>query len=82
MQGVRNVFIRKKTYVDLLDKLDEIEQERDMYARRLATITALKKSHNPGPLCEGCKNLIKDNYYNGTPYHCKLDRGCKDYTEE
>ena len=76
------MFIRKKTNVDLLDELDETRRERDMYARRLETITVLKKSHDPGPLCEGCEHLIKDNYYNGTgtPYHCKLDRGCKDYT--
>ena len=76
------MFIRKKKYEDLLDKLDEIERERDMYARQVETITALKKSHNPGPTCNGCKNLIEEKHLYGTFYHCKLDRGCKDYTEE
>lgn len=76
------MFIRKKKYEDLLDKLDEVKRERDMLARQVETITALKKSHNPGPTCNGCMNLIEENHLYGTFYHCKLDRGCKDYTEE
>ena len=76
------MFIRKKKYEDLLDKLDEVSRENVMLKRELDAMKERKKVHNPGPTCNGCKNFIKDNYYNGTPYHCKLDRGCKDYTEE
>lgn len=77
------MFIRKKTYEDLLDKLNEVSRVNAMLTRELEAMKERKKSHNPGPTCDGCKNFIKDNYYyNGTSYHCKLDRGCKDYTEE
>ena len=76
------MFIRKKKYEDQLDKLDEVKRERDMLARQVETITALKKSLNPGPTCNGGKNLIEEKHLYGTFYHCKLDRGCKDYTEE
>ena len=78
------MFIRKKKYEDLLDKLDEASRENVMLKRELEAMKERKKVHNSGPTCEGCEHLIKDNYYNGTgtPYHCKLDRGCKDYTGE
>jgi hypothetical protein len=82
LRGNSNMFIRKKKYEDLLDKLDEVKRDRDMYARQIETIKALKKSHNPGPTCKGCKNLIEEIRIGDNLYHCKLDRGCKDYTEE
>ena len=85
------MFIRKKKYEDLLDKLDEVSRENVMLKRELEAMKERKKVHNSGPTCNGCKNLIEEKHLYGTFYHCKLDgtfyhykldRGCKDYTEE
>ena len=76
------MFIRKKTYEDLLDKLDSVSRENVMLEREIGIMKERKKVHNSGPTCNGCKNLIEEKHLYGTFYHCKLDRGCKDYTEE
>lgn len=76
------MFIRKKKYEDLLDKLDSISRVKVMLERELEAMKERKKSHNPSPTCNGCKNLIEEKHLYGTLYHCKLDRGCKEYTEE
>ena len=76
------MFIRKKTYEDLLDKLEEVSRENVMLKRELEAMKERKKVHNSGPTCNGCKNLIEEKHLYGTFYHCKLDRGCQDYTEE
>lgn len=76
------MFIRKKKYEDLLDKLDEVSRVNVMLEREIGIMKERKKSHEPGPTCNGCKNLIEEKHLYGTFYYCKLDRGCKDYTEE
>ena len=76
------MFIRKKKYEDLLDKLEEVSRVNVMLEREIGIMKKRKKSHEPGPTCNGCKNLIEEKHLYGTFYHCKLDRGCKDYTEE
>ena len=76
------MFIRKKKYEDLLDKLDEASRENVMLKRELEAMKERKKVHNSGPTCNGCKNLIENEYAHNTFYYCKLDRGCQDYTEE
>lgn len=76
------MFIRKKKYEDLLDKLDEVSRVNAMLTRELEAMKERKKSHNPGPICKGCKNLIEEIHIGDNLYHCKLDRGCQDYTEE
>lgn len=76
------MFIRKKKYEDLLDKLDSVSRVKVMIERELEAMKERKKVHEPGPTCDGCKNLIEEKHLYGTFYHCKLNRGCKDYTEE
>ena len=76
------MFIRKKKYEDLLDKLDSVSRVKAMLERELEAMNERKKSHEPGPTCKGCKNLIENEYAHNTFYYCKLDRGCQDYTEE
>ena len=76
------MFIRIKKYEDLLDKLDSVSRVNVMLEREIGIMKERKKEHNSGPTCNGCKNLIEEKHLYGTFYHCKLDRGCKDYTEE
>lgn len=76
------MFIRKKDYEALLDEFDDVRRERDRLAREVETMKERKKVHDAGPICHGCKNLIEEKHLYGTFYHCKLDRGCKMYTEE
>lgn len=78
------MFIRKKKYEDLLDKLDEVSRENVMLKRQILISEERKKSHEPSPACNGCKHLVvvDNNPLMRKEYLCKLDRGCQEYTEE
>ena len=76
------MFIRKKKYEDLLERIKKLDAERTYLTRENIHLKAPKKCHDASALCIGCKHLITVDRVIGKDYHCKLDRGCKEYTEE